>query len=39
MDKMKSAYTWLVDWVAAHPKATVNIIIGAAAARAALIFI
>jgi hypothetical protein len=36
MDKVKAAYTWIVNWVAAHPTATVNIIIGAAVAQVAI---
>jgi hypothetical protein len=30
MDKVKAVYGYAVEWVAAHPAATVNIVIGAA---------
>jgi hypothetical protein len=36
MDKVKAAYGYAVSWVAAHPNATVNIILFAVALRVAM---
>ena len=30
MDNVKAAYSYAVSWVAAHPNATVNLILGSA---------
>jgi hypothetical protein len=36
MDKVKAYYGVAVNWVAAHPAATINIIVGAAIVRAVI---